>query len=101
MVPIIFFIPRMLDFPIGNLVMQTSLGGFLVQVQGEGVESPYRVQPFTGVNAFSGTRLRDNMTLYNPFDGLLFVEEISAWIENSEDSSTQSIDDVCKTDVAF
>lgn len=102
MVSIAFvFLPRMLGLATGHLVLQTSLGGFLVQVQGEGVESPYRVQPFTGVNAFSGTRLRDNMTLYNPFDGLLFVEEISAWIAKSEDSSTQPTGAVCKTDVSF
>lgn len=102
MVSIAFvFLPRMLGISTGHLVLQTSLGGFLVQVQGEGVESPYRVQPFTGVNAFSGTRLRDNMTLYNPFDGLLFVEEISAWIAKSEDSSTQPTGAVCKTNFAF
>lgn len=102
MVSIAFvFLPRMLGMATGHLVLQTSLGGFLVQVQGEGVESPYRVQPFTGGNAFSGTRLRDNMTLYNPFDGLLFVEEISAWIAKSEDSSTQPTGAVCKTNFAF
>lgn len=102
MVSIAFvFLPRMLGLATGHLVLQTSLGGFLVQVQGEGVESPYRVQPFTGVNAFSRTRLRDNMTLYNPSDGSLFVEEISAWIAKSEDTSTQPAGAVCKTDVAF
>lgn len=102
MVSIAFvYLPRMLGLATGHLVLQTSLGGFLVQVQGEGVESPYRVQPFTGVNAFSRTRLRDNMTLYNPFDGSLFVEEISAWIAKSEGTSTQPVGAVCKTDVAF
>ena len=91
----------MLDLPTVNIIMQTSLGVFLVQIQGEGVEFPYRVKTCMVINAFSRTRLNDNITFYNPFYWLLFVEEISAWIENSEDSSTQSIDDVCKTDVAF
>ncbi|XP_057851339.2 uncharacterized protein LOC131061589 [Cryptomeria japonica] len=102
MVSIAFiFLPRMLGLATGHLILQTSSGGFVILAKGKGVESPYRIEPSTGLNAFSGSLLRDNITLYNPFDGLLLVEEVSAWISSPEASSIQPTGAVCKTDVAY
>ena len=75
-----FILPRILGLAIGYVFFQINLGGFLVQVQGEGVEFHAKFSLFLGVNMFSRTRICDNIRMYNP------LEEIFAWMEKSEDS---------------
>ncbi|KAL2240330.1 UNVERIFIED_CONTAM: hypothetical protein Sindi_0674200, partial [Sesamum indicum] len=69
------FFPTNLGSSSAHLVLQTSFGGFLIQAKGFAIESPYLVKPLSGLDISSSGRWRKNLSLFNPFNGALYVEE--------------------------
>ncbi|KAK8476803.1 hypothetical protein V6N13_052591 [Hibiscus sabdariffa] len=89
------FLPRWVGFISAHLILQTSSGGFLVQARGFAVESPYEIQPLVGLYISSSQELSKNLSLFNPFDETLYVEEITSWISVSLGNTTQHTGAVC------
>lgn len=58
------------------VVIQTSLGGFLLRLSGDGVRNPYGVKGFTGVRIPMGIAYNPAVQVYNPFDETLLIKEI-------------------------
>ena len=58
------------------IVIQTSLGGFLLRLSGDGVRNPYGVKGFTGVRIPMGIAYNPAVQVYNPFDEALLIKEI-------------------------
>ncbi|XP_058097046.1 uncharacterized protein LOC131242439 isoform X2 [Magnolia sinica] len=94
------FLPRWLGLSSSHLVLQTSSGGFVINAKGVAVESPYGIQPLVGLDISSDGRLRKNLSLYNPFDDGLFVEEIAAWIAVTTDNTSHYAHTVCSVDTS-
>ena len=74
------FFPRCLGLSLAHLILQTSSGGFIVEAQGYATESPYGIQPLSGLEISPGGGFSKNLSLFNPFDETLYVEEITAWL---------------------
>ncbi|KAL7141362.1 hypothetical protein ABFS83_08G047800 [Erythranthe nasuta] len=91
------FFPTQLGLSSAQLVLQTSFGGFLIQVKGFAVESPYLIKPLSGLDISSNGRWRKNLSLFNPFDEALYVEEITAWISTSSGNTSRSSKSICHT----
>lgn len=89
------FSPRNLGLSSAQLVLQTSFGGFLVQAKGFAVESPYFIRPLSGFNISSSGRWRKNLSLFNPFNDALYVEEITAWISTSSGNNSRLSKAIC------
>ncbi|KAE8701211.1 O-Glycosyl hydrolases family 17 protein [Hibiscus syriacus] len=89
------FLPRWVGFTSAHLILQTSSGGFLVQAKGFAVESPYEIQALIGLCISSSQELSKNLSLFNPFDVTLYVEEITSWISISLGNTTQHTGAVC------
>lgn len=81
------FLPRWLGLSSAHLVLQTSIGGFIIQAKGIAVESPYKIEPLVSLDISLDERLNRNISLYNPFDDVLFVEEVTTWISSSGNSN--------------
>lgn len=77
------FFPKSLGFSSASLILQTSSGGFVVEAKGHATESPFGIQPLSGVEISPGGRLSRSFSLFNPFDEPLYLEEITAWISIS------------------
>lgn len=90
------FLPTWLGMSSAHLILQTSSGGFLIQAKGFAVDSPYRIRPLMGVNIFSSGRWRKILSLFNPFDEILYVEEVTAWISVSSGNTSHSMKAICK-----
>jgi len=45
----ILFLPRQLGLVENTVAIQTSVGTFMYQVSGRGIENPYGIQPLVGV----------------------------------------------------
>ncbi|CAL9173971.1 unnamed protein product [Musa hybrid cultivar] len=91
------FLPRWVGSSSAHLVLQTSLGGFIIQARGVAVESPYKIEPLVGISIPSGKSLIRNLSIYNPFDDVLHVEEVSAWVSLAGQTD-QSVHVVCQMD---
>ncbi|KAL2499717.1 hypothetical protein Adt_25267 [Abeliophyllum distichum] len=52
------FLPAQLGLSSAQLVLQTSFGGFLIQVKGFGVNSPYGIKPLVGLDVSSSGKWR-------------------------------------------
>ncbi|XWS41939.1 hypothetical protein CRYUN_Cryun17cG0125400 [Craigia yunnanensis] len=89
------FLPRWVGLSSAHLILQTSSGGFLVQARGFAVESPYEIQPLVSLDIPSSGQLSKNLSLFNPFDETLYVEEITSWISVSLGNSTHHTEAVC------
>ncbi|OMO84185.1 hypothetical protein COLO4_22183 [Corchorus olitorius] len=89
------FLPRWVGSSSAHLVLQTSSGGFLVQARGYAVESPYEIQPLVSLDIPSSGQLSKDVSLFNPFDETLYVEEITAWISVSLGNTTHHTEAVC------
>uniref|UniRef100_A0A6N2KVB9 Uncharacterized protein n=1 Tax=Salix viminalis TaxID=40686 RepID=A0A6N2KVB9_SALVM len=89
------FLPRRLGLSSGHLILQTSSGGFLVQVKGYAVESPYNISPLFSLDVPSSGRLRKRFSLLNPFDEILYVKEVSAWISVSQGNISHNTEATC------
>ncbi|XP_073155165.1 uncharacterized protein [Henckelia pumila] len=89
------FFPTKLGSSSAQLVLQTSIGGFLVQAEGFAVESPFLIKPLSGLDVSSIRRWGKNLTLFNPFNETLNVEEINAWISVSLGNTSGSSKTIC------
>ncbi|CAK9167140.1 unnamed protein product [Ilex paraguariensis] len=89
------FLPTSFGLSSGHLVLQTSSGGFLVQAKGFAVESPYGILPLISFDVSSSGRWSRNLSLFNPFNETLYVEEITAWISVSSGDTFQSTKAIC------
>ncbi|KAE8699985.1 hypothetical protein F3Y22_tig00110569pilonHSYRG00260 [Hibiscus syriacus] len=89
------FLPRWVGLSSAHLILQTSTGGFLVQAKGFAVESPYEIQPLVSLDIPSSGQLNKNLSLFNPFDETLYVEEITSWMSVSLGNSTHHTEAVC------
>ncbi|KAF3956664.1 hypothetical protein CMV_018234 [Castanea mollissima] len=89
------YLPRWLGLSSAHLILQTSSGGFLVQAKGFAIESPYEIQPILGLDVSSGGGWSKNLSLFNPFDETLHVEEVTAWISVSLGHSSHYTEVLC------
>ncbi|RDX86864.1 Transmembrane protein, partial [Mucuna pruriens] len=90
------FFPKSLGLSSASLILQTSSGGFIVEAKGYATESPFGVQPLSGVQISPGGRLSKNFSLFNPFDETLYVEEITAWISISSGHNSVETEAMCR-----
>ncbi|KAL2595623.1 hypothetical protein AAZX31_11G056300 [Glycine max] len=90
------YFPRSLGLSSGSLILQTSSGGFIVEAKGYATESPFGIQPLSGMQISPGGRLSKNFSLFNPFDETLYVEEITAWISISSGNNSVEIEAICR-----
>ncbi|KAL5211032.1 hypothetical protein ABZP36_006655 [Zizania latifolia] len=84
------FLPKLLGSSSAHLVLQTNFGGFIVQAKGMAVGSPYQIQPLTGMDVIIGGHLERNLSISNPFDDSLYVEEVTVWISAFEGTKRSS-----------
>ncbi|KAL3833357.1 hypothetical protein ACJIZ3_008093 [Penstemon smallii] len=89
------FFPTQLGVSSAQLVLQTSFGGFLIQAKGVAIDSPYLIKPLSGLDVSSNGRWRNNLSLFNPFDDTLYVEEVTAWISTSSGNTSRSYRAMC------
>ncbi|TVU48144.1 hypothetical protein EJB05_07770 [Eragrostis curvula] len=89
------FLPKLPGFSSAHLVLQTNLGGFIIQAKGMAVSSPYQIMPMTGIDVVVGDRLERNLSIYNPYDDALCVKEVAVWMSSLE-STRQSSHIVCQ-----
>ncbi|KAK4409738.1 hypothetical protein Sango_0046800, partial [Sesamum angolense] len=54
------FLPTNLGLSFAQLVLQTSIGGFLIHAKGFAVESPYLIKPISDLDVSSGGRMEDH-----------------------------------------
>ncbi|XP_058006150.1 uncharacterized protein LOC110670062 isoform X3 [Hevea brasiliensis] len=92
------FLPRWLGLSSAHLILQTSSGGFLIQVKGYATESPYKISPVISVDAASSGRLIRNLSLFNPFNENLYVREISTWILVSQGNISHHTEAICSVE---
>uniref|UniRef100_A0ACD5TV38 Uncharacterized protein n=1 Tax=Avena sativa TaxID=4498 RepID=A0ACD5TV38_AVESA len=91
------FLPKLLGSSSAHLVLQTNFGGFIIQAKGMAVRSPYQILPLTKMDVVLGGHLEKNLSIYNPFDDSLYVDEVAIWMSSSETESTkQSAHVVCQ-----
>nr|GMD49771.1 transmembrane protein 131 homolog isoform X1 [Ipomoea batatas] len=88
------FLPTSLGLSSAQLVLQTNFGGFLVRAKGFAVESPYGIQPVTLDGSSSG-RWSKNISLFNPFNEALHVEEVISWTSVSMGNASNLMKTVC------
>ena len=72
----IMFLPYVEGPVAAVVVVQTSIGGFLVRLAGEGVDNPYGVVGFTSVRVPMGIAYNPAVQVYNPFAETLLIKEI-------------------------
>jgi hypothetical protein len=89
------FLPKLLGSSSAHLVLQTNFGGFIIQAKGMAVRSPYQILPLTRMDVVLGGHLEKNLSIYNPFDDALYVEEVAVWMSSFE-SAKQSSHVVCQ-----
>ncbi|KAI4385110.1 hypothetical protein MLD38_003170 [Melastoma candidum] len=80
------FLPKSLGSSSTHLILQTSSGGFLLQAKGYATDSPYGIQPLLGLNVSSGGSWRKDLSLSNPFDESIQVEELTIWLSVGKDA---------------
>jgi hypothetical protein len=78
------FLPKLLGLSSAHLVLQTNLGGFIIQAKGMVVSSPYQILPLTGIDIVVGDFLERNLSIYNPYDDTLYVEGVAVWMSSLE-----------------
>ncbi|XP_052197435.1 uncharacterized protein LOC127804600 isoform X2 [Diospyros lotus] len=92
------FLPTWLGMSSGHLILQTSFGGFLILAKGFAVESPYVVQPLVGFEISSSGRWSKTLSLFNPFNETLSVEEVAACISVSLGNASHSAKAMCRVE---
>ncbi|GFY86509.1 hypothetical protein Acr_05g0001480 [Actinidia rufa] len=92
------FLPSWLGMSSAHLILQTSSGGFLIRAKGFAVESPYRIRPLVGLDISSSGRWRKILSLFNPFDETLYVEEVTAWISVSLGNTSYLTEAICRVE---
>lgn len=92
------FFPKYLGSSSAHLILQTSFGGFLVSAKGFAIQSPYGIQPSLSLNVHSSGRLTKNLSLFNPFDDVLYVEELTGWISVFKEDEYYHAEAVCRVE---
>lgn len=87
------FLPKWLGSSSAELVVQTSFGGFLVEAKGFAVESPYSLTSLVGS---SGGWLSRNLSLWNPFDETIHLEEVTTWVSLFQGSRPFLAEAICR-----
>ncbi|KAJ8764392.1 hypothetical protein K2173_006132 [Erythroxylum novogranatense] len=90
------YLPRWMGLSAAHLILQTSAGGFLVQIKGYGIESPYKISPIMTSGVPADGQSSRNLSLFNPFDETLYVKEVSAWISFSVGNVSHHIEAICR-----
>ncbi|KAL6224786.1 hypothetical protein ACLB2K_003641 [Fragaria x ananassa] len=91
------FLPRWLGPSSAHIILQTSLGGFLIQARGLSIESPYGIHPLSSLNVSPRGRWSNNLSLYNSFDQHFHVEEVTVWISVSLEHTSHYAEAACST----
>nr|CAD1838095.1 unnamed protein product [Ananas comosus var. bracteatus] len=91
------FLPRWLGSSSAHIILQTNFGGFVIQAKGIAAESPYKIEPLVGLDISVNEAISKNLSIFNPFDDALYVEEVTMWMSASE-SANQSAQVVCGLD---
>ncbi|KAL3646259.1 hypothetical protein CASFOL_011439 [Castilleja foliolosa] len=89
------FSPTNIGSISAKLIVQTSFGGFLIQAKGFSLESPYLINPLSSLEIASSGRWRKKLTLFNPFDEALRVEELTSWMSTSSGNTARNTKSVC------
>lgn len=89
------FLPRWEGFSSAHLILQTSSGGFLIQVKGYGVASPYDIQPFKDLYLSTNGRRIKKLLLFNPFNEMIYLKELSAWVSVSLGNTSSFVEALC------
>ncbi|KAM2546554.1 hypothetical protein TB1_017962 [Malus domestica] len=92
------FLPRWLGLSSARLILQTSSGGFLVQAKGFAIESPYGIHPLLDMDVSSRGRWSKNLSLFNSFDQIFNVKEVTAWISVSLEHTSHHAEAICSTE---
>ncbi|CAH1421068.1 unnamed protein product [Lactuca virosa] len=83
------FLPKSLGLSSGHLILQTNLGGFLIQTRGFAIESPYTIHP-----SISG-KFNNFVSIFNPSENVLLLEEVSFQVSFSSGNISYSIKGIC------
>ncbi|CAI9264287.1 unnamed protein product [Lactuca saligna] len=83
------FFPKSLGLSWGHLILQTNLGGFLIQTRGFAIESPYTIHP-----SVSG-KFNNFVSIFNPSEKVLHLKEVSFRVSFSSGNISYSIKGVC------
>ncbi|XP_023743282.1 uncharacterized protein LOC111891458 isoform X1 [Lactuca sativa] len=83
------FFPKSLGLSSGHLILQTNLGGFLIQTRGFAIESPYTIHP-----SVSG-KFNNFVSIFNPSEKVLHLKEVSFRVSFSSGNISYSIKGVC------
>lgn len=94
----VMFLPYAEGFASAVIVIQTSIGGFLLRVTGEGITNPYGVTGFTGIRVPIGIPYNPSVQIYNPFDEVLLIKEIFTSEGFLHLTLPDSVDDVDKVE---
>ncbi|KAL8168046.1 hypothetical protein V2J09_009545 [Rumex salicifolius] len=89
------FLPSNLGLSSAQLILQTSSGGFLVWAKGFGVESPYRIMPMSEFDV-SSSGWKKSVSLFNPFDEAIELEEMIAWVSVVVGNSSLLAKAICR-----
>ncbi|XP_057529655.1 uncharacterized protein LOC130808201 [Amaranthus tricolor] len=92
----IAYLPNRLGLSSAQLVLQTSVGGFLIEAKGFSVESPHRLSPLLGLDSASDGWLSRDLSLSNPYDEVIVLEEVSALISIFASSVSLAIESICR-----
>ncbi|KAK9096644.1 hypothetical protein Sjap_022141 [Stephania japonica] len=92
------FVPRELGILSAHFVLQTSLGGFLVNAKGSAVESLYGIQPLVGDDSYWHGTWKKNLSLHNPLDDVLHVKEVAVWMSVAFVDTADYATTICKID---
>ncbi|XP_038881516.1 uncharacterized protein LOC120073023 isoform X2 [Benincasa hispida] len=92
------FLPKYLGLSSAHLILQTNFGGFLVPAKGFAIQSPYGIQPLLSLNVQSSGRWTKNLSLFNPYDDVLYVEELTGWISIFKEDKHYHTEAVCRVD---
>ncbi|KAJ1298471.1 hypothetical protein BS78_01G456200 [Paspalum vaginatum] len=84
------FLPKLLGSSSAHLVVQTNFGGFIIHAKGMAVSSPYQILPLTGIDVAIGGQLEMNLSIYNPYDDALYVDEVAVWMSSLESTRYSS-----------
>lgn len=90
------YVPNKLGSSSAELILQTSLGGFLVEAKGSSVDSPYGLRVLLGFDAPSGEWLSRKLSLSNPFDETIDLKEVTSLISVYESSGSFLVESICR-----
>ncbi|KAJ3702573.1 hypothetical protein LUZ61_006278 [Rhynchospora tenuis] len=92
------FLPRNIGLSSAQIVLQTNIGGFVLPAKGDAVESPYNIEPLVGIDLHISGFVSKTLSIHNPFEESIYVEEVAVWMSASE-SVSQSNHAICQLDM--